>query len=314
MEYRKLGNSGLDVSAVGLGTNNFGGYMNFDATDEVIRKAVDVGINMIDTANTYGDSMSEEFIGKSTKGFRDKVVLATKVGSSRGDGPNQGGASRQHIIEQVEGSLRRLRTDYIDLYQLHLPDPATPIDETLRALDDLVHQGKVRYVGCSNFASWQVAQAMEQAATLGLEPFISVQPHYNILRRDVEAELLPCCEAYALGILPYFPLANGFLTGKYRRGQAPPQGTRLAGNPASAERYLTEANFDVLERLEAFAVERGHTMVDLAIAWLLATPRVGSVIAGATRTEQVEANAGAADWRLTSDDKKELDGILGGGA
>ena len=328
MEYRKLGDSGLDVSEVGLGTNNFGEHLDFDATDEVIRKAVDVGINMIDTANSYGGSMSEEFIGRSTKGFRDKVVLATKAGSSRGDGPNQGGASRQHILEQVESSLKRLETDYIDLYQIHFPDPATPIDETLRTLDDLVRQGKVRYVGCSNFASWQVAQAMERAATLGLEPFISVQPHYNMLKRDVEAELLPCCEAYGLGILPYFPLANGFLTGKYRRGQAPPQGTRLAylryrqpegsppstlGNPASAERYLTEVNFDVLDRLQAFAAERGHTVVELAIAWLLASPQVGSVIAGATQTEQVEANAGAADWRLTSDDKKELDGVLGGG-
>ena len=312
MEYRTLGSSGLQVSVVGLGTNNFGGRLDFQATDTVIKRSVDQGINLLDTANSYGDTRSEEFIGKSTKGIRDQVLLATKVASPRGEGPNRRGASRKHVMEQVELSLRRLQTDYIDLYQIHFPDPNTPIEETLRTLDDLVRQGKVRYAGCSNFQAWQVSQAMERSSKLGLEPFVSVQPSYSMLKRDVEQELVPCCNAYGLGILPYFPLASGFLTGKYRRGETPPDGTRLAGNSRMADTYLTDANFDVLEALEAFAAERGRSMVELAIAWLLANPSVSSVIAGATRPEQVDANAKAADWGLGADEMEGLAGILSG--
>ena len=312
MEYRKLGRSGLDVSVVGLGANNFGRRLDQPATEQVIRRAVDVGVTLIDTANVYGDTLSEQYIGESIEGIRDKLVLATKVASKMGDGPNQMGASRKHILEQVEGSLKRLGTDYIDLYQIHRPDPKTPIEETMRTLDDLVRQGKVRYVGCSNFAAWQVAQAMEVARSANLEGFVSAQPFYNMLKRDVEAELVPSCRRYGLGVLPYFPLANGFLTGKYQRGESPPEGTRLAGAGPRAGRILTDANFDVLEALESFASERDRSMVELAIAWLLGNPTVSSVIAGATKPSQVEANAKAFDWQLTGDEMEELDTILGG--
>ncbi len=312
MEYRKLGRSGLDVSVVGLGANNFGRRLDQPATEQVIRKAVDVGINLVDTANSYGESLSEQYIGESIDGIRGKVLLATKVASTMGEGPNQMGASRKHIMDQVEGSLTRLGTDYLDLYQIHRPDPGTPIEETMRTVDDLVRQGKVRYVGCSNFAAWQVAQAMDVAKSSNLEGFVSAQPFYNMLKRDVEAELVPCCGRYGLGILPYFPLANGFLTGKYRRGESPPEGTRLAGAGPRADRILTDANFDVLEALESFAAERHRSMVELAIAWLLGNPTVSSVIAGATKPSQVETNAKAFDWHLTDDEMAELDTILGG--
>ena len=311
MEYRRLGNSGLQVSVVGLGTNNFGGRMNYEQTERVLKQALEENINLIDTANTYGGRLSEEYIGKALKGVRSRVLLATKMGMSIGEGPNQRGASRQHIMEQVEISLKKLQTDYIDLYQIHAPDPETPIEETLRTLDNLVRQGKVRYIGCSNFAAWHVTEAMGVARALNLEPFISVQPEYNMMKRDdVERELVPCCQRFKLGILPYYPLASGFLTGKYRRGQGTPQGTRLAGNPQRAQRTLTDANFDVLEQLEAFAAKRGRPLVELAIAWLLANPLVGSVIAGATKPEQLTANAKAADWHLAPDEMEELDNIL----
>jgi len=310
MEYRRLGNSGLEVSVVGLGTNNFGGRMDYEATERVVKQTVEVGINMIDTSNSYGNGKSEEFIGKATKGMRDKVIIATKFASAMGQGPNQRGTSRKHILAEVEKSLQRLQTDYIDVYQVHFPDQRTPIEETLRTLDDLVRQGKVRYIGCSNFAGWQIAQAMEVAKANGLEPFVSDQPEYSMLRRDVEKEVVPACRAYSMGILPFYPLASGFLTGKYKRGEAAPTGTRLAGNSRQAGNLLTSANFDVLETLENFAAERGHTMVDLAFAWLLANPLVSSVIAGATKPEQVTENAKTAGWNLTAEDMKALDGML----
>ncbi|MBI4310698.1 MAG: aldo/keto reductase [Chloroflexi bacterium] len=309
MEYRRLGNSGLEVSAVGLGTNNFGGRTDYAATEMVIKQTIECGINMIDTSNSYSAGKSEEFIGKAIKGNRDKVIIATKVASAMAQGPNQRGASRKHILAEIEKSLKRLDTDYVDLYQVHFPDPATPIEETMRTLDDLVRAGKVRYIGCSNFASWQIAQAMETAKALHLEPFVSDQPEYSMLRRDVDREVVPCCRAYGLGILPFYPLASGFLTGKYKRGQAAPAGTRLAGSRQAAN-LLTNANFDVLEQLENFAAERGHSMVDLAFAWLLANPVVSSVIAGATKPEQVTENARTCEWRLTPDDMKALDPVL----
>ena len=308
MEYRRLGKSGLLVSAVGLGTNNFGGRIDEEASIAVVKEAIDQGITMIDTANSYGQGLSEEHIGKAVKGQRDQVILATKVASPVAGGPNRRDASRQHIMQQVEKSLKRLDTDYIDLYQIHFPDHGTPIEETLRALDDLVRQGKVRYIGCSNFASWQACEAMWASRALGLHSFISVQPLYNLLNRGIERELMPFCQAYDLGIVPYFPLASGFLTGKYRSGEPPPEGTRLAG--PMGQRTLNEDNFALLTSLEEFATQRDHTVLELAFDWLLAKPQVSTVIAGATRPEQVRANVAAAEaWSLTPEEVQEVDEI-----
>lgn len=310
MEYRKLGSSGLQVSAVGLGTNNFGGRIDEENSVTVIRQALEEGINFIDTANSYGRGVSEERIGKGVKDVRSDVIIATKVANPMGEGPNTRGASRYHIMQQVEGSLRALQTDYIDLYQIHRPDPNTPIEETMRALDDLVHQGKVRYIGCSNFSAWQTCEAIWTSRALNLAPFVSVQPEYNMLNRSIEGELVPFCHEYNIGILPFVPLAGGFLTGKYRQGEAVPENTRLAGNQRAQGNTLTEKNFAMLGRLENFAEERGHPMVELAIAWLLGNSAVSSVIAGATRTEQVTANAKAADWHLTTEDMEEINVLL----
>ena len=314
MEYRKLGRSGLEVSVIGLGTNNFGTnerppfHLGPEIAASVIDRALDVGVNMIDTSNSYGLGKSEEFIGRALKGKRGQAILATKVHTRMTEGPNQAGSSRKHIMDQIEGSLRRLGTDYVDLYQLHYWDAATPFDETSRALDDLVRQGKVRYLGCSNFAAWQACEAVWTARDLGLNAIVSAQPPYSMLDRAAEKELLPFCNEYGVGILPYFPLANGFLTGKYRRGQAAPPGTRLHGRD---EYMLTDRNFDILDGLERFAGDRGRTVLELAFAWLLARPAVSSVIAGATTPEQIEANSKAADWALSSDEMAELDAILG---
>ncbi len=310
MRYRQLGPSGLQVSAIGLGTNNFGRRLDAGGTEDVVHAALDAGVNMIDTSNSYGNGYSEEFIGRALKGRRNQAVIATKVSSRVADGPNNAGNSRKHIYDQVDVSLRRLRTDYIDLYQIHWWDPNTPIEETLRALDDLIRAGKVRYAGCSNFASWQVCESHWTAKTLGINGFVSMQPRYSMLYRQPEAEMMPFCEKYGIGVLPYYPLENGFLTGKYRRGQPAPDGTRLSENDRGT---LTSRNFDILEKLEQFASERGHTILELAFAWLLASPVVSSVIAGATRPHQVEANAASADWSLTPDDLEVVNAILGGG-
>jgi len=310
MEYRRLGPSGLEVSAAGLGTNNFGGRIDEEQSAAVIRQAIEDGINFIDTANIYGRGLSEERIGKAVKDIRSQVLIATKVSGPMGDGPNSHGNSRHHIMQQVEDSLRRLQTDYIDLYQIHFTDSNTPIEETLRTLDDLVHQGKARYIGCSNFASWQVCEAIWTSRALNLTPFVSVQPEYSLLNRTIEHELVPFCHTYNIGILPYFPLASGFLTGKYRQGESVPEGTRLASNVRAQERTLTEKNFAILTRLENFAEERGHPILELAFAWLLGNSSVSSVIAGATRPEQVVANAKATDWHLTSEDMEEVAGLL----
>ena len=307
MEYRYLGKSGLKVSAIGLGTNNFGRRLDADATALVINHALDMGVTMIDTSNSYGDGYSEDYIGRALKGKRDKAVIATKVSSTVGDGPNDGGNSRQHIMDAVKDSLRRLQTDYIDLYQIHWHDPNVPIEETLRALDDLVRQGKVRYIGCSNFTAWQVCEAAWTSRSLGIASFASVQPRYSLMDREIETELVPFCDAYGVGILPYYPLANGFLTGKYRRGEAVPKGTRLAEDDRG---MFTDANFDLLDKLEAFCEARGHTVLDLAFAWLLANDAVSSVIAGATHVEQIIANAKAASWQLTADEVAEVNAIV----
>ena len=310
MQYRQLGSTGLRVSTVGLGTNNFGFRMDEESSLRVAKFAVDQGINFFDTANSYGRGLSEERIGKALKGIRQDVIIATKVGNPMGDGTNDRGASRYHIMQQVEDSLRLLQTDYIDLYQIHRPDPNTPIEETLRALDDLVHQGKVRYIGGSNYNGWQTAEAVLTARSLGLTEFVTMQPEYNMLNRGIEAELLPFCDKYNIGILPYYPLASGFLTGKYLQGQEAPEGTRLAGNERAKENTLTDKNFSILSKLSKFAEDRGHPMVELAIAWLLAKPAVSSVIAGATKEEQVTANVKASDWDLTESEIEELDGLL----
>jgi aryl-alcohol dehydrogenase-like predicted oxidoreductase len=298
MRYRQLGGTGLTVSEVGLGCNNFGGRLGLEETRKVVDAAIDEGVTLLDTANSYGNrGGSETLLGEILKGRRDQVVLATKFGSDMGEGPNVARASRWYIRRAVEASLTRLQTDYIDLYQLHLPDGMTPIEETLEALSDLVHQGKVLYVGSSNFSAWQVVEAEWTARTSsGLERFASAQNHYNLLNRRAERDLLPVCQRYGVGVLPYFPLENGLLTGKYRRGQASPAGTRLSDSPISDDTY------DKLESFESFAKERGHTLLELAFAGLLLHPAVSSVIAGATSPEQVRANVTAGEWQLAGDD------------
>lgn len=311
MQYRKLGNSGLDISTVGIGTNNFGRRMDLNATQEVIHKAIDLGINFFDTSNTYGNQLSEEYIGKTiTKELRKNVVIATKVGMDMGGIPNKIGASRTHILEQVDNSLKRLNTDYIDLYQIHVPDPNTPILETLTTLNDLVRNGKVRYIGCSNYAGWQIAEAMETSKRASIESFVSNQPEYSMLNRSIEKEILPACKNYKLGILPFFPLANGFLTGKYKRNQPPPTGTRLSENSESAKMYFTPENFDIIEKLEKIADDADRTITELAISWLLSNQSVSSVISGATKPIQLEINAKAADWILTKTILDEIELIL----
>jgi aryl-alcohol dehydrogenase-like predicted oxidoreductase len=310
MEYRRLGHSGLQVSVIGLGTNNFGPRLDYPAAERVLRQAIEAGINFIETSNTYGEGQAEAFIGQALRGRRAQVLLATKVASNIGDGPNMHGASRKHILEQVDISLQKLQTDYLDLYQIHYYDPFTPLEETLRTMDHLVQQGKVRYIGCSNFAAWQVAEAMGTARALGIEPLVSVEPEYSMLKRAIEKELLPCCARYNVGILPYFPLASGFLTGKYRRGHAPEAGTRFAVQTQRAAAILTPETFEVLDQLEAFAAARSRPLVELAFAWLLAHPQVSSVIAGATTRDQITANAKAANWHLSAAEMEALDGVL----
>jgi aryl-alcohol dehydrogenase-like predicted oxidoreductase len=312
MQQRNLGSSGLRVSVVGLGCNNFGGRSGLEASRKVIHKALDLGVTLFDTADVYGDEpgASKTILGQCLGERRGEIALATKFGSPMDKDGRLKGASRRYIMSAVEESLRRLRTDWIDLYQLHFPDPLTPIEETLRALDDLVGQGKVRYIGSSNLAGWQVADADWTARSLGLNRFISVQDEYSLLVRDVEKEVLPAAKAYGLGALPYFPLASGLLTGKYRRGAGPPEGTRFASTPRLAERYLHERNLVLVQRLEDFARERDHSLLELAICWLLARAPVASVIAGATQPEQVEENVKAAGWALSGEDLAEIDRLM----
>jgi aryl-alcohol dehydrogenase-like predicted oxidoreductase len=309
MEYRQLGKSGARVSAIGLGTNQFGGKVDQRRVNEIIAAALDAGVNFIDTSDSYQGGRSEETLGAALKGRWNEVVLATKVFSKVGDGPNDRGASRYHIMNGVEASLRRLQSDHIDLYQIHRWDEETPIGETLRALDDLVRSGKVRYAGASNFAAWQLARANLLAELRGLSPFVTIQPHYHMFERAIEQELLPYCKADGVGVLPFFPLAGGFLTGKYKRGEPPPAGSRGENSPY-VQGYLTDANYDKVERMTAWAQERDHTMGELAHAWLLAHPQISSVISGATSPDQVRANAKAADWKLTNDELDEVNAIL----
>lgn len=307
MEYRRLGSSGLKVSEIGLGGNNFGARADEKTSINVISNALEMGINFIDTADIYAQGHSEELVAQAVKGKRSQVIIATKFGHHRSVGPDAQGGSRSHLMKAVDASLKRLNTDYIDLYYFHFPDLETPIEETLRALDDLVRTGKVRYIGCSNFAAWQLCEALWTSRLNNLESFIAVQSRYNLIDRNIEQELVPCCQAYGVGVIPWGPLASGFLTGKYRRGQEAPTGSRLANLLVVYEDILTDANFDTLATLEAFAGERGHNVGELAIAWLLAHPWLGSVIAGAMNKEQLSANIGAADWKLTAADLAELE-------
>ncbi len=310
MEYRKIGNSDFKVSEIGLGGNNFGGRADEETSTDIINHALEMGINFIDTAEMYAQGRSEELIGQALKGKRSQVIIATKFGQSITVGLNQQCGSRSYIMKAVDASLRRLNTDYIDLYYIHYPDSVTPIQETLRALDDLVRSGKVRYIGCSNFAAWQISDALWTSKVHNVESFIAVQSKYNLLDRTIEQELVPCCQAHGIGVVPWGPLAGGFLTGKYRRIQEIPSGTRLANPFPIYSDILTHSNFKRLAKLETFANERGHSVGELAIAWLLFHPWLGSVIAGAMSTEQLSTNIDATAWKLTAEDKVELDKTL----
>jgi aryl-alcohol dehydrogenase-like predicted oxidoreductase len=314
VRYRHLGASGLEVSEIGIGTNNFGGRLDAGQSADVVHSALDHGINLFDTANVYSHGVSEEYLGKALKGRREEAVIATKFGMKWADGPHGMGGSRKHIIDSIDGSLKRLGTDYIDLMQIHRQDPSTPIEETLSALDDAIKAGKVRYIGCSNYDAWRIADAMWTSERYGLARYVSCQPEYSMLVRDIEKEVLPACEQYGLGILPYFPLAHGFLTGKYRRGVPVPEGTRLALTPQAQDKRLTTDNFNILDQLESFVIARDKKVVELAFAWLLGHSAVSSVIAGASNPEQVGQNAAAAEWQLTGEEMTQLGNILDGEA
>lgn len=314
MNYKRLGTSGLQVSEVGLGVNNFGGRCTLEQSKAVVKKALDLGITMFDTADVYppvpgAQGKSEEFLGKALGRKRKDVVVATKFGMPMGDGPYMRGGSRRHIMNAVEASLKRLNTDYIDLYQVHQPDPNTPIEETLGALDDLVRAGKVRYIGCSNLTGWQVANAEWTARANNTAHFVSAQNYYNLLKRQIEADLVPACNHFGLGILPFFPLASGMLTGKYTRGKAPGKNTRMATMQMLADLEMTERNFDVVEQLAAYGESRGLSVLQIAMSWLVAQPHVSSVIAGATKPTQVAQNVKAAQAKLTDEDMAAIDKI-----
>jgi len=305
-----LGKSGLEVSTVGLGCNNFGMRIDLEATRKVVSRAIDLGITLFDTADIYGGmGGSETMLGEVLGERRKDIVVATKFAGPMVTGRTRRDASRGYIVTAVEASLRRLKTDWIDLYQLHFPDGVTPMEETLGALDDLVHQGKVRYIGCSNLPAWQMVEAQWISRERGFERFISAQDEYSLVVREIEAEKIPAAQAYGMGMLPYFPLASGLLTGKYKRGTQAEAGTRFASIQRLAERYSTDANWALVERLEAFCAKRGRTLLELAFSWLLARPTVASVIAGATKPEQLDANVKAAEWTLTPEDLAEIDAM-----
>ncbi len=309
MQFRNLGRSGLRVSLVGLGCNNFGGRIDDAAAAKVIDAAIEHGITLFDTADIYGEKGgSEAALGRFLGARRKDIVLASKFGMKMFHGGE--GGSRRYIMNAVEESLTRLKTDWIDLYQFHKPDPLTPIDETLRAFEDLVTQGKVRYIGCSNMPAWQVADAQWTARDLGIGGFASAQDEYSLLKRGAEADLIPAIAHYGMGLLPYFPLANGALTGKYKRNAPMPEGARLTKLPERAGQIFSEDNWRKIEGLTAFVEARGKTLVELAFSWLAAQPVVSSVIAGATKPEQIAANVKAADWALTAEELAEIDGIV----
>ncbi len=309
MQYRTLGKAGVLVSAIGLGTNQFGSdSVSQEDVNGMVDTAEDLGINFIDTANIYAKGRSEETLGNALRGRWDRFVLATKFCMKMGDGPNDRGGSRYHMMNAVEDSLRRLQTDYIDLYYIHRWDEETPMYETLRALDDLVRMGKVRYLGASEFASWQLAESNVMAELQGWSAFTALQSHYHMMERDVEREVLTCCKAKGVGFVPFFPLAGGFLTGKYKRGEKPPAGTRGEFS-GYVQQYMTDENYDMVDKLTGWAADHGRGMNELAHAWLLAQPTVCSVISGATRLDQIQDNAKAADWVLTRNELDEINVI-----
>jgi aryl-alcohol dehydrogenase-like predicted oxidoreductase len=310
MEIRNLGRSGLRVSAVGLGCNNFGQRTDLETARKVIHKAIDLGITLFDTADIYaGMGGSETVLGEVLGDRRKDIVLATKYGKPMSNDGSKQGASRRYIMSAVEASLKRLKTDYIDLYQQHDYDALTPIEETLRTLDDLVRQGKVRYIGNSNFPAWRIAEAEMAARQMGVAPFVSCQDEYSLVVRDIEKDLLPAAQHFNLGLLPFFPLAGGMLTGKYAGLKNVPADTRFGKTPYMQERYLNPRNIALVDQLQAFVGARGHSMLELAFSWLAARPQVSSVIAGASSPEQIEQNVKAAQWKLTAEEMTEIDGI-----
>ena len=310
MEIRNLGRSGLRVSAVGLGCNNFGQRTDLETSRKVIHKAIDLGITLFDTADIYaGMGGSETVLGEVLGDRRKDIVLATKYCKPMSNDGSKQGASRRYIMSAVEASLKRLKTDYIDLYQQHDYDALTPIEETLRTLDDLVRQGKVRYIGNSNFPAWRIAEAEMAARQMGVAPFVSCQDEYSLVVRDIEKDLLPAAQHFNLGLLPFFPLAGGMLTGKYAGLKNVPADTRFGKTPYMQERYLNPRNIALVDQLQAFVSARGHSMLELAFSWLAARPQVSSVIAGASSPEQIEQNVKAAQWKLTAEEMKEIDGI-----
>jgi aryl-alcohol dehydrogenase-like predicted oxidoreductase len=312
MKQRMMGTSGLRVSVVGLGCNNFGLRIDEAASRPVIAKALDIGITMFDTADVYGHKGgSETILGKYLGSRRKDIVLATKFGSPMDDTGRLRGASRRYIMSAVDASLKRLQTDWIDIYQLHRSDPATPLEETLRALDDLIRQGKVRYIGLSTITAWQLTDMQWTARHLGLNRLVSCETEYNLLTRGAERELVPAMRASGIGMLPYYPLASGFLTGKYKRSTPLPEGARLTKGKRYEDKYINDANFTVLEELEAFCKGSGHSLLELAFSWLAAQPAVGSVIAGATSPGQIESNVKAVNWQLNPQDLSEIDKITG---
>ena len=301
----------MKVSAVGLGCNNFGRRLDQAGTNRVVDAALEAGITFFDTADVYGDGLSEEYLGHALGHRREEVMIASKFGGTMGGDEQRSGAGRQWIERAVTESLSRLGTDRIDLYQLHMPDPEIPIEETLGALSRLVEDGRVREIGCSNFDAGQIERAAQAASERDLDPFTSVQNQYSLLHREPEEGVLEACRRHELAFIPYFPLASGMLTGKYRRGGLAPEGSRLGSIPAErAERFLNDRNFRVVEALEAFCRERGRTLLELALSWLLARPEVASVIAGATKPEQARANVASASWELTDEDLAEVDRII----
>ena len=308
MELRTVGSSGLQVSVLGLGCNNFGSRIDEGASAAVVQACLDAGVIFFDTSDSYGAGKSEEFLGRAVKGVRDDVVIATKFSSPTGEGPYRAGASRKYLVAACERSLRRLGTDFIDLYYQHWPDPKTPVEETLGALDDLVRAGKVRYVASSNFAGWQIARAEHVARERRTTHFIASQSHWSLVERGIEAEVVPACAAYGVGVIPYFPLASGLLTGKYRRHEPPPEGTRLATSERFAS-LATDQVFDKVEALERLAKVHGRSLLEVSIGWLSAQRVVPSVLVGATRPAQVAANAAAAQVVLSSEELAAIDDV-----
>ncbi len=308
MKHLPMGRTGVKISAIGLGTNSFGGRADRATSIAILHRAIDAGINLIDTANIYTQTASETIIGEGLKSRRQQAVLATKGGMKTGEGPNDGGSSRYHLIRELEGSLRRLQTDYVDLYQIHTWDAETPLEETLRTLDDMVRSGKVRYIGASNYTAWQLTKALWASDRRGFVRFETVQPEYSLAQREVERELVPLCRDQGIGLIAYFPLAGGILTGKYRKGQAPPKGSRAVTQPQFAKR-LSDQNLRLTEDVAAVASELHCTPSQLALAWLIRQPAVCSAIAGATSVAQLEENLGALDVNLSDEVLSRLDEI-----